>query len=230
MKFHSVLLILFALLLTSCGGDWYLDGAPKQATYTEEPKIGNLAAGLTKSSGQEIYIKEEPELFETKGQGLNIGLIYQSDLVHQKFSYYQNDFDEVTYNFSINGSPYQQTKIKYETQGYNYLLGMRIGNFIPRVAMRVEDQQVTTTAATVTEAKKTGQIFLGYGLEFKLPVTQSLDIFASWDRTLKVSKDPNFRIRNDEIAVGFNYSPFTKSSGSTSVRPNSSLLPYWKLY
>ena len=68
---------------------------------------------------------------------------------------------------------------------------MRIANFIPRVALRSENQ-VTTTVTNEPRTdviEKDNQLFVGYGLEFHLPVTQSLDVFASWDRTLKVSKD-----------------------------------------
>lgn len=217
--------------LAACGGDWYLETAPKQSTYTEEPKVGTLSGALSNSSGETIQIDGDPEKFETKGQGINVGLTYQSQLIHQKFQYYANEFDQINYTYTRNGSGPINAKINYKTSGYSYLLGMRIGNFIPRVALRVENQTTTTTTdiPSSEETTKDGQLFMGYGLEFNLPITNSLDIFASWDRTLKVSKDPNFRIRNDEIAVGFNYNPFA-SNGGTRVRSNESILPYWKLY
>jgi len=229
MKFLTSLPLF--LILTSCGGDWYLDTAPKQSTYLEEPKEGSLSTALSKSTGKTIIIDGNPEYFETKGQGLNLGLTYQSQIIHQKFQYYSTSYDTINYTYTVNGSNDINAKINYETSGFNYLLGMRIGNFIPRVALRSETQTTTTVTdlPTSEEVIKDGQLFIGYGLEFKLPVTQTIEVFASWDRNLKVSKDPNFRIRNDEIAVGLNYNPFA-TGGSTRVRPNQSLLPYWKLY
>jgi hypothetical protein len=220
----------FLLLLTSCGGNWYLETAPKQSTYIEEPKQGSLSAALSKSSNSTIIIDGDPKVFETKGQGFNLGLTYQSLLVHQKFQYYTNTYDKISYTYTVDGSAPINANINYDTSGYSYLLGMMIGNFIPRVALRVENQTTTTKTdlPSSEEVKKDGQLFVGYGIEFKIPVTQSLEVFGSWDRTLKVSKDPNFRIRNDEIAVGINYNPFAK--GGTKVRPNDSLLPYWRLY
>ena len=228
MKNIYVLSILF--IFTSCGGDWYLETAPKQSTYIEEPKQGTLSTALSSSSGQTIIIDDDPEVFETKGQGFNLGLTYQSLLVHQKFQFYQNTYDQIQYTYRVNGSAPINAKINHETIGFSYLLGMRIGNFIPRVALRSENQttKTTTDLPTTEEIQKDGQLFLGYGLEFRLPVTQSIEVFGSWDRTLKVSKDPNFRIRNDEIAVGLNYNPFAK--GGTKVVPNESILPYWRLY
>lgn len=224
-------LLPLLLILTSCGGDWYLDTAPKQSTYIEEPKQGTLSTALSQSTGNTIIIDGDPKYFQTKGQGFNIGLTYQSDLIHQKFQYYTTSFDEIKYTYTIDGSEDINASINYKTTGINYLLGMRIGNFIPRVGLRSESQTSTTTTDLPTSevVVKDNQLFLGYGLEFKLPVTQTIDVFASWDRTLKVSKDPNFRIRNDEIAIGLNYNPFATGSG-TRVRPNDSLLPYWKLY
>ena len=226
----NIIFLSLTLFLTSCGGDWYLETGPKQATYLEEPKEGNLAGALSTSERQIVFAGEDPEVFETKGTGFNIGVTYKSQLIQQKFQYYQNSFDTVSYSYSVNGSPIIKADIDYETTGYSYLLGMRIGNFIPRVALRSENQKTTTTTdePRTEVVEKDGQIFVGYGIEFHLPVTASLDVFASWDRTLKVSKDPNFRIRNDEIAIGFNYNPFAKSG--TSTRPNESILPYWRLY
>ncbi len=224
------IVLVSMLIMTSCGGDWYLETAPKQSTYLEEPKTGSLSTALSRSSGNTIIIDGDPKFFETKGQGFNIGMTYQSLLVHQKFQFYSNTFDEISYRYTVDGSAPIDAKINYKTQGYSYLLGMRIGNFIPRVALRSENQTTTTTTTlpTAESVSKDGQLFVGYGLELKVPITQSIDIFASWDRTLKVSKDPNFRIRNDEIAIGLNYNPFAK--GGNTIRPNESILPYFKLY
>ncbi len=226
----KILLLTSLTILTSCGGDWYLETAPKQSTYIEEPKSGSLSGALS-STSETVQIVGEPDVFETKGQGLNLGLTYQSTLIHQKFQYYQNTYDEINYTYSVNGGSLQKAEINLETAGFSYLLGMRIGNFVPRVGLRSENQTVNTKVDGVLQdtPEKTGQLFLGYGLEFRLPVTQSIEVFGSWDRSLKVSKDPNFRIRNDEIAVGFNYNPFA-NSGGTKVRPNESILPYWRLY
>ena len=55
--------------LSSCGGDWYLETAPKQSNYIEEPKEGTLSTALSKSSGNTIIIDGDPESFKTKGQG-----------------------------------------------------------------------------------------------------------------------------------------------------------------
>ncbi len=225
-----ILKILTVICLCSCAGGWYIETAPKQSTYLEEPKEGSLSAALSKSSGQTIQIDGDPQFFETKGQGFNIGFTYQSPLVLQKFQYYSSSFDEINYIYTVDGSSPIDAKINFSTTGYNYLLGMRIGNFVPRVTLRAENQTTTTTTdlPSTEEVEKTGQLFVGYGLEFRLPITNRFEAFASWDRTLKVSKDPNFRIRNDEIALGLTYSPFAKSGNR--VRPNESILPYWRLY
>ena len=137
-------LIILSLIFTSCGGDWYLETGPKQSTYIEEPKQGNLAAALSTSNRTITFVGEDPQNFETKGTGFNLGLTYRSLLIQQKFQYYQNKFDTVTYNYSVNGSPTVEANIDYETSGFSYLLGMRIANFIPRVALRSENQVTTT--------------------------------------------------------------------------------------
>ena len=133
----NLYLIILLSQLAACGGDWYLETAPKQSTYTEEPKVGTLSGALSSSSGETIEIDGDPEKFETKGQGINVGLTYQSQLIHQKFQYYANEFDQINYTYTRNGSDPINAKINYKTSGYSYLLGMRIGNFIPRVALRV---------------------------------------------------------------------------------------------
>ena len=70
---------------------------------------------------------------------------------------------------------------------------MRIGNFIPRVALRSENQTtITKTDQPSSETvEKDGQLFMGYGVEFKIPVTQPLK-YLEVGIAIKGVKRPKF--------------------------------------
>ena len=117
----SLITISILFILTSCGGDWYLNEPNKQPTLKSQKKVIWQQHFLNRIEQSHLLVRIRKTL-KQKGTGFNLGLTYKSLLIQQKFQYYQNTFDTVTYNYSVNGSPTVEANIDYETSGFSYLL------------------------------------------------------------------------------------------------------------
>ncbi len=201
--------------LGGCAGTWYGDAGARKSTYTETPTEGTLDTALSTANDRTIVVTSgDPTGYRTEGTGMQLSLAYETEFLVQFLRYYSVKYDDLNYSYSIDGSDPVQNDLKLKTHGYEYLLGIKLWMFHPRIVFRYDTADISSIAGEYSD----NSLFMGYGVGTYFEVYNNWLVYLGWDRYFRVAVDPLFYSTTTEISLGvlYRFGSLGGSSGSTA--------------
>lgn len=213
--------------MQACGGLIYLDGGIRQSTYKEKPKEGNLESVLSTSTNRSVIITEgNKSSYSTSGLGPHYGLSYESQFFMQKYNYYKIDYDVLNYSYSIDGSIPVYSPLRMKAKGHDYMLGLKLGYFRPRISFKQEDLNIDS----LNGVSNVSFFYIGYGIGIDFHLIKGLHLYAGLDKRMRLASDPLVSISTTDITFGVLIRPWDWISFKSSrPKPKFFSNPFFSL-